>query len=86
MRQAIEVIAHCEANGALQPLRFRYETPDHHLVTVSVDRVISRNEIVYVGIEAFVFLCRGTEGGQKRMFELRYEVRSHTWALQNIVY
>lgn len=86
MRQPIEVIAHCEADGTLKPLRFRYETPDHRLVRVTIDRVISKNEITYVGVEAFVFLCRATSEERERLFELRYEVRSHSWALQSILY
>lgn len=86
MGQPIEVIAHYGADGSLEPLRFRYETAEHRLVRVVIDRVISKNEVPYVGVEAFVFLCRATEEERKRMFELRYEVRSHSWALQSILY
>ena len=86
MRKPIEVIAHYGADGEIQPLRFRYENEEHRLVRVIIDRIISKNEVSYVGIEAFVFLCRATEEEQRHMFELRYEVRSHSWTLQDIIY
>ena len=86
MRQPIEVIALYGADGGIQPLRFRYETGDHRLVRVVIDRVISTNTVSYVGYDAFVFLCRATEEDRERMFELRYAVKSHSWSLQSIVY
>lgn len=86
MGQPIEVIAHCGADGTMEPLRFRYETLDHQLMRVLIDRVVRKEQITHVGAEALVFLCRATEEERQRLFELRYELRSHRWALQSIIY
>ena len=49
----VQVIACCDANGAMQPLRFRFEDAAHALHTVQVREVLDCRESGYVG----VFLC-----------------------------
>lgn len=75
----IDVISVCSADGELRPLRFRMEDEQHCLLRVDIDEIISIKPITYVGIEAYIFLCRAEVGGQRWMFELRYTVRTHTW-------
>ena len=82
----VEVLSFCSADGQIRPLRFRLEDEDHQLVRVDIDEVISVKQIQYVGIEAFVFLCRATLQGKKWLFELKYTVRTHTWCLLRSVY
>lgn len=82
----IQVLTVCDADGRLQPIRFRVEDEAHELQTVSIKQVVSTYEIQYVGIEALAFLCKGDIGGREHLFELRYTVRSHRWALQRLIY
>ena len=82
----VDVIALYSANGDIRPLRFRMEDDKHRLLAVDIDEVISSRLIQYVGIEARVFLCRATVEGQKRLFELKYTIRSHKWSLHRKVY
>ncbi len=77
----IEVIAAWDTSGQLRPLRFRFEEDDHTLRRVSVDQVISVREVAFVGVEAFIFLCKAREEERERIFELRYNIRSHDWQL-----
>ena len=77
----VDVIAVCSANGDIRPLRFRMEDEEHKLLRVDIDEVISCRSIQYVGIEAHIFLCRATVRGHKRLFELKYTIRSHCWCL-----
>ena len=86
MQQPIDVIAHCRADGSMEPIRFRYETKHSHMACVSIERIVSRNLVNFVGAQAFVYLCKAIEGERSRMFELRYDVQSHSWALQSILY
>ena len=82
----VDVIAVCSANGDIRPLRFRMEDEQHRLLRVDIDEVISSKQILYVGIEAHIFLCRATVRGKSTLFELRYTIRSHNWCLLRKVY
>lgn len=82
----VDVIAVCSANGDIRPLRFRMEDESHQLLRIDIDEIISSRSIQYVGIEAHVFLCRATVDGCKRLFELKYTIRSHCWCLLRKVY
>jgi len=77
----VDVISVCSADGRIRPLRMRIEDESHQLMRVDIDEVISVKQIQYVGIEAFVFLCRATVDEKRWLFELKYTVRTHTWCL-----
>ena len=82
----VDVISVCSACGEIRPLRFRMEDENHMLLRVDIDEVISVQAIQYVGIEAYIFLCRATVEGRRWLFELKYTIRSHTWCLHRMVY
>lgn len=77
----IQMIAHCDADGSMQPLRFRFEDRDHMLHTVQIVQVLDSRRVEYVGIEAFIYLCKAVLHGEERLFELKYTVRTHRWVL-----
>ena len=81
----VDVIAMCSANGDIRPLRFRMEDREHRLLRINIYEVISEKKVQYVGIEAKIFLCRATVQGKKRLFELKYTIRSHSWCLHREV-
>ena len=77
----VDVIALYSANGDIRPLRFRMEDEQHQLLRIDIDEIVSSKEIQYVGIEARIFLCYATIKGKRRLFELKYTIRSHSWCL-----
>lgn len=82
----VDVISICSAGGEIRPLRIRMEDDAHQLLRIDIDEVISVKYIQYVGIEAQIFLCRATVQGMKRLFELKYTIRTHSWCLMRKVY
>lgn len=82
----VDVISMCSACGEIRPLRFRMEDENHMLLRVDIDEIISVQAIQYVGIEAYIFLCRATVEDRRWLFELKYTIRSHTWCLHRKVY
>lgn len=82
----VDVISVCLASGQIQPLRFRLEGEDHQLHRVDITRVVSVQEVAYVGVEAFVYLCQAEMTGSHHLFELRYIIRTHHWELLRWVY
>lgn len=84
--KAVDVISVCHADGSIEPLRLRVEGEQHQLVRVDIEEVVSRREIPHVGMEAHVFLCRGTMENQCCMFELMYLFRAHCWRILRRLY
>ena len=72
----VDVISVCSASGEIRPLRLR----------VNIDEIISVKEIPYVGVEARIFLCRGSADGRQWQFALKYTIRAHCWCLMDRVY
>ena len=81
----VDVISMCSADGSIRPLRLRMERDDHQLIRVDIDEVISVKQVQYVGIEAYVFLCRATVDQKRWLFELKYTIRTHVWCLHRSV-
>ena len=82
----VDVISVCRADGEIEPLRFQVEGAQHQMVRVLVDEIVGKREIPYVGVEAKVFLCRGTMDDRECMFELKYIFRAHCWQILRRVY
>lgn len=82
----VDVISVCSAGGEIRPLRMRLEDDGHQLLRIDIDEVISVKYVQYVGIEAQIFLCRATVGGERKLFELKYTIRTHSWCLMRKVY
>ena len=82
----VDVISMCSADGQIRPLRLRMEDEAHQLLRIDIDEVVSTKQVQYVGIEAFIFLCRAFVNGKEWMFELKYTVRTHTWCMMRRVY
>lgn len=82
----VDVISVCGCDGTIIPLRMQVEDNEHNRVRVRIDQVVSRKEIHYVGVEAHIFLCRGTMARRPCMFELKYTFRSHSWCILRRLY
>ena len=82
----IQVLASCDTCGNLQPLRFRFEDSAHCVHTVCITEIVDGRKVEYVGLEAFVFLCRAELEGRSKLYELRYAVAAHRWTLTREVY
>lgn len=77
----VDVIAMHSADGNIKPIRFRIENEQQECFRVDIEEVIKTTEIRYVGAEATIFLCRANMGNRKRIIELKYRFRSHSWYL-----
>ena len=81
----VDVISMCSADGNIRPLRLRMEDASRQLIRVDIDEVISVKQVQYVGIEAYIFLCRATVDQKRWLFELKYTIRTHMWCLHRSV-
>ncbi len=77
----VDVISVCSAEGKIRPLRLRVADEAEEYVRIDIEEILTTREILYVGAEATVFLCRATAWGRRWLIELKYAMRSHTWYL-----
>ena len=82
----LQMIAVCDQNGKLEPLRFRYEDVEHCLHTARVTALLDSRAVEYAGAEAFHYVCRAVLEGSEKLFELRYAIRTHRWTLLRELY
>lgn len=82
----VDVISVCTADGQIRPLRMRIEDRANQLLRVDIDEVVSVRQINYVGVEALIYLCRGTVSHRRWLFELRYMIRTHSWCMLRRLY
>ena len=81
LNKPVEMIAVYSPEGAMSPARFRVTAEDGELLTVRIRQIRKAEEIPYVGIETFRFVCTALVGERERAFELRYRVHDHRWVL-----
>ena len=86
LNRPVDVISVCNADGTIKPLRFRFEDESNQLLRVDIEEVVNTREVQFVGVEAAIFLCRATVGGQPWMFELKYTFRTHCWCIHRRFY
>lgn len=79
--QSVEMISICGADGSMQPLRFRFHDEDGCAQVARVLEILSRREVRYVDVEAFVYTCRVRTDERELISTVRYSVRSHQWLL-----
>ncbi len=84
MQKTVDVIAVCNADGSIRPLRLRIEDAQGQRLRFDIEQILSTREIPYVGVEAMLFRCRGRADGFMRTFELKYSFRSHCWYLTHM--
>lgn len=82
----IQAIVHCDAEGEMRPLRFRFEDAKHQLHTVQVEQVTDCRKVEFVGIEAILYLCKARRDGKEHLYELKYTVQTHKWVLFRKIY
>lgn len=82
----IDMISVCNADGSLQPLRFRYEDAECCRHRVNVQEILACKELRYRETEGYVFTCRASMDGEEHMVQLKYVIRAHCWYLFRVIY
>lgn len=77
----IQMICVVDTSGKISPLRFRFETEEHVIEAIRVERIISRDECNYVGIREKRFICAAVMNGAERILEIRYQVENQKWRI-----
>lgn len=77
----IQMLAITDRNGRLTPLWFRFETEEHQIEKIGIEKTISRDESRCIGIRENRFICSAIIQDQRRILEIRYNVESQKWRI-----
>lgn len=75
----IQVFCAVSTIGDLTPVRFRYETEDHQILTVHITEILSQKETRTAGTREIIFTCAADMEGVVHLFNLRYNINHHRW-------
>lgn len=78
----IDMLALFDVAGRIHPIRFRLE--EDHQIVVKVDQVFSRSLEKKAGIPVHVFDCISDIDGQRKAYQLKYEIEENRWILFKI--
>lgn len=77
----VQMMAVTDRDGKVTPLWFRFEAEDHHIEKVAIERTISRDESMYVGVREKRFVCSVVIGEERHLLELRYHIENQKWRI-----
>ena len=77
----IQMMSITDRDGRLTPIWFRFETEDHFIEKIYIEKTISRDESNKVGIREKRFICSAIFGETRRLLEIRYRIESQQWRI-----
>lgn len=77
----IQMMSITDRDGRLTPIWFKFETEDHFIEKIMIEKTISRDESNKVGIREKRFICSAIFGEQRRLLEIRYRIESQQWRI-----
>ena len=66
------------------PCKFKMETSEKELVTVTVDHLISTTKSKIVGEECYIYECQSVICGIEKRYQLKYIIPRCQWQLHKI--
>lgn len=77
----IQMFSASDRDGKLTPMYFRFETETHQIEKVVLEKIISRDECMFVGIREKRFVCSAIMNSERKLMEIRYSVDSQKWRI-----
>jgi hypothetical protein len=77
----VDVICICNADGEIRPLRLRLADERTGWVRVDIDQILRIDRDQRFGSESITFLCGAQIHDRRRIFCIKYAVRSHVWSI-----
>lgn len=78
----VQMISCTDTNGNITPMRFRFRDRDGELITVTIDKVLSKDQDRNrVGVN---FFCTAEIYGTRKTFTLWYSYFAHEWRLSRL--
>lgn len=77
----IQMLAITDRDGKVTPIWFKFETEEHNIEKIAIEKIISRDESYSVGVREKKFICSAVICGERRLIELRYHVENQKWRI-----
>ena len=75
----IQVFCVVSTMGDLTPVRFRFESTDHQIITVEITQILSHKETRLAGTKEIIYTCIANIENCTQLFNLKYNVNLHRW-------
>ena len=75
----IQVFCVVSTMGDLTPVRFRFESDDHRIITVEITEILSHKELRMAGTREIIYTCSAIIEKQAQIVNLKYQINSHRW-------
>ena len=79
----IEMIAYFKEDGSIEPIRFRIEEENKHLV-IKIEKIIKVDLEKFCGNNMMVFTCSSIVNNLEKIFEIKYDIEKCKWILFKI--
>ncbi|MDU4147927.1 MAG: hypothetical protein E7H86_08965 [Bifidobacterium breve] len=79
VNKPIDVIAYCNKDGDIEPIRIRLDEK-----VIRIERILARETEKLCGNYMEKFTCTSTINNVEKMFEIKYELKTHKWILFKI--
>lgn len=77
----VQMMSVTDRDGKVTPLWFRFETEEHVIEKVVIEKTISRDECCFMGIREKRFICSVVLEEARRIVEIRYHVENQRWRI-----
>ncbi len=77
----VQMISVFSTLGDVKPLRFKYEDPEHQIITVDVGNILAHKELTMGPGGSIIYTCESEIDGRNRLYEVRYQIGTHKWIL-----
>ena len=81
LMKPIEMIAWFTRDGKANPIKYQLTNDEKEIITIKVDRIITREEEKLAGNRMIIFKCQSILDGIEKLYELKYEVSTCKWYL-----
>lgn len=81
LAKPVDMVCWFEKTGAPHPVRFKVTGEDESEKVIKVDRILHKDKEKLAGNEMLIFRCQSVINNQRKLFELKYELRTCKWIL-----
>lgn len=80
----IDLITYHDPNGVMRPVRFRLSLDDQSRATVDIEQILKLDLVKNNTMTYRIYTCESQINGEKKIFQIRFNVTTHKWDLYKI--
>ena len=82
--KSVDMICLNNSDGAMTPLKFRYQEDGQEPKIIKIDRILDKKEEKLAGNRMIVFKVQSVINNMECVFEMKYEAQTFKWYLYKL--